>query len=291
MTDGSFTIHDDRVCILGEGPLWHPERRQFFWFDILENRLMTREGDTPHEWVFDEHVSAAGWVDRDTLLVASASKLIRLDLTTGTRERLCDLEADDPATRSNDGRADRHGGFWIGTMSLKGADEAEAGAIWRWRGGELRKLVDKVTISNAICFSPDGRHAYFADTAHQVICRVEVDDDGWPADAPRTFVDLRDTDLHPDGAVTDADGNLWNAQYGAGRIACYSPEGKLVRTVELPASNTTCPAFGGPDLSTLYCTTAAQGIDAVARKVEPRHGMTFAVPGVARGLPEPRVIL
>ena len=118
-------ILDDTACQLGEGPLWHPTRGELFWFDILGKRLH-RLGQS---WAFPTYVSAAGWVDDDTLLIASAIALSRFTLSTGATETLIALEADTPVTRSNDGRADPQGGFWIGTMALNA--EPGAGAILR----------------------------------------------------------------------------------------------------------------------------------------------------------------
>ena len=276
-------IHDQTACTLGEGPLWHPEREELFWFDILGRRLHTRG----RHWQFDEHVSAAGWLDRDSLLIASETALFRFDLRSGTREDVCPLEADDPVTRSNDGRADPWGGFWIGTMG-KGA-EREAGAIYRYFRGELRRLFAPLTITNAICFSPDRRFAYFADTpARRIMRQPLAERDGWPDGDPEPWLDLSQDALNPDGAVTDAKGNLWNAQWGAGRVACYAPDGRFLRAVAFPAPQTTCPAFGGPGLTTLFCTSAAEGLEDAPG---PDHGKTFAADDVTPGVPEPRVIL
>ena len=96
---GAVQIIDERVCHLGEGPLWHPERGQLFWFDINAKQLLTREASGPLMWQFDEHVSAAGWLDHDTLLIASETALFRFDIATGTSEHVIDLEADNPVTR------------------------------------------------------------------------------------------------------------------------------------------------------------------------------------------------
>ncbi len=126
-------IHDDRPCELGEGPLWHPERNQLFWFDILSQRLLTRTAEGPLAWAFPHRVSAAGWVDRDRLLIASEVALSLFDLATGQATPVVSLEADTPATRSNDGRADPQGGFWIGTMGKRA--EPGAGAIYRFYRG------------------------------------------------------------------------------------------------------------------------------------------------------------
>lgn len=284
-------IHDGRVCELGEGALWHPLRRQLFWFDILGKRLHSIEDGVPRSWSFVEMVSAAGWVSRDVLLIAGERDLFLFDLETEEIETLAELEADDPGTRSNDGRADRQGGFWIGTMGKRGGDDPGRGSIWRWYRGELRQLYSGLTIPNSICFSPDGRFAHFSDTLTHRIQRVALDQDGWPAGNAETFVDLGDEGLLPDGATVDAAGNLWNAQWGAGRVACYGPDGRFLKAVPMGAGQTSCPAFGGEGLSTLYCTSALEGMDAAARAVDPDAGKTFAVPSVGTGLPEPQVMI
>ncbi len=277
------TVFDERQCLLGEGPLWHPERRQLFWFDILNKRLLSRENGTPRTWQFDEYVSAAGWVSNAELLIASASKLFLFNLDTGSSQKLCDLEADNPVTRSNDGRADPHGGFWIGTMGFNA--EPQAGSIYRFYKGELRRLFDRITITNAICFAPDGKTAYFADTDAQALYRVPLDEDGWPAAAPDLFLDFRKDGVYPDGAVIDSDGYLWNAQWGANRVARYAPDGTFVEEITFPASQTSCAAFGGDDLGTLFVTSAAVDLSGED------EGKTWQAETTVRGQSEHRVVL
>lgn len=284
MDNTAFHILSETRCILGEGALWHPERGTFFWFDILGHKLFEHDGQDPRHWSFDRAVSAAGWVDRDRLLVASERDLFVFDLGSGTEELLCHLEADIGLTRSNDGRADPMGGFWIGTMGYKG--EAGAGAIYRYHRGALRKLFADITIPNAICFSPDGRQAYFTDTPTRIIRRVALDEDGWPMAEPVDWLDLTAEGLNPDGAVTDAQGNLWNAQWGASRVACYAPDGSFVQALNLPTSQVTCPAFGGQNLTSLMLTTAADG-----RPEDTAAGQTFLVETEVTGRAEPRVRL
>ncbi|MCK7612841.1 SMP-30/gluconolactonase/LRE family protein [Roseibium sediminicola] len=277
------TLFDDRQCTLGEGPLWHPERSQLFWFDILNRQLLSRENGAPRSWQFDEYVSAAGWVSRNELLIASQTQLFLFDLETEESQKLCDLEADKAITRSNDGRADPKGGFWIGTMGIQA--EPGAGAIYRYYKGELRKLYGDITISNAICFAPDGSTACFSDTARQTIQKVALDADGWPAGDPELFVDLGPEDLKPDGAVIDSEGHLWNAQWGANRVARYAPDGSFVEAISFPAKQVSCPAFGGAELATLYATTAAEGLDGED------EGKTYSADASARGQLEHRVVL
>ncbi|MEM7643725.1 MAG: SMP-30/gluconolactonase/LRE family protein [Pseudomonadota bacterium] len=282
-------VWDDRVCALGEGPLWHPERQQLFWFDITGKRLLSRDGDTPLDWQWDEMISAAGWVDRDTLMVVGETGFWRFDIASGDREKLVDLEADDPDTRSNDGRADPVGGFWMGTMGKRA--EPGRGGIYRYFRGEVRKLYHDVTVPNAICFAPDGTLAYFADTEKGAIWRQAIDRAGWPSGPAEVFVDFSPIGLNPDGAVCDADGNVWVAQWGAGRVACHRSDGQFLRAVSCGAAHTTCPAFGGADLRTLFVTSATQGVDEDGLAHQPGSGRTWAAQVPVTGAAERRVVL
>jgi sugar lactone lactonase YvrE len=278
-------IFSDTRCTLGEGALWHPERGQLFWVDIPAGRLLTREGDEERSWSFDRPVSTAGWIDAGTLLVASATDLFRLDLASGAAESVVALEADDPVTRSNDGRADPWGGFWIGTMGRNA--EPGAGAIYRYYRGELRRLVGGITISNAICFAPNGAFACFCDTTARKILRWRLAEaHGWPVGEPEIYLDFAGTEWGPDGAVIDAAGAFWNAQWGAGRVARYAADGRFLAEWTLPTPQVTCPAFGGRGFTTLYVTTAAEGRDDDAAA-----GRTYRIETRLRGQAEHRVIL
>jgi sugar lactone lactonase YvrE len=275
-------IFDSRPCELGEGPLWHPVCERLFWFDILNRTLHSQT----RSYAFPFIVSAAGWTGPGTLLLASETGLHHLNLDSGDHSPFAPM--DDAALRSNDGRADRQGGFWFGMMGKRA--EPGAGAIWRWYRGELRALFRGLTIPNAISFTPDGRAAQFTDTLTGKVLKVALDPDGWPVGAPQVWLDLTAEGLNPDGAVVDADGLFWNAQWGAGRVAAYAPDGTFVRSVETPgAPQASCPAFGGPDMKTLFITTALEGMSAEDRAKHPASGQVFAFPGVARGIPEPQV--
>ncbi|SLN60639.1 L-arabinolactonase [Pseudoruegeria aquimaris] len=286
----SNDVFDDRRLTLGEGPLWHPLRKQFFWFDILNRQLCSNVNGEALTWQFDEYVSAAGWIDRTRLLIASQSQLFAFDVETGAQAHVVALEADDPVTRSNDGRADPWGGFWIGTMGINA--EPQAGAIYRYYKGELRLLFPEITISNAICFAPDRSCAYFCDTDVGIIMRQGLRaDTGWPTGPAEEWLDLGADGLNPDGAVVDANGNLWNAQWGAGRVACYGPHGGLLQTLSVGAAQATCPAFGGEDGTDLLVTSACADLDADALAADPLAGATFLFKGLAKGQQEHQVML
>lgn len=279
-------IHDHRICQLGEGALWHPERGRFFWFDILGRRLLSQDDHGgPLEWTFPEMASAAGWIDRDRLLVATETSLSVLDLRNGDLDRVADLEADDHVTRSNDGRADRQGGFWIGTMG-KGA-EPGAGAIHRFHRGRIRTLVDTITIPNSICFSPDGRTVHYSDTACGIVWRQSLDDDGWPIGERQVWLDLSAAGWSPDGAVINADGGFCCAIWGKGAVVRFDPEGRQTHRWDVGGRHSSCPSLGGPGLSQLLVTTARDGID----HPDDAQGKTWLLDTGLTGLPEPRVIL
>jgi sugar lactone lactonase YvrE len=121
--------------------------------------------------------------------------------------------------------------------------------------------------------------------------RVALDGDGWPQGTPELFLDLSGGVPEPDGAVVDRDGLLWLAEWNGRGVSAYAPDGTKVRHVGVEASQSSCPAFGGPELSTLFVTSALQGMDEAARSAEPKGGMTFAEADVARGQGENRVVL
>jgi len=276
-----MTPINDIRCALGEGAFWHPERSEFFWFDITGRKLHS----LARSWDFAEMPSAMGWVSHAEVVIATETRLMLFDLNTGDGRTLCALEADNPVTRSNDGLADPQGGFWIGTMGKQA--EKGAGAIWRYHRGELRCLFPGVTISNAICFAPDGKSACFTDTPTRRVMRVALDADGWPVGTPTCWLDLNADGVSPDGAVFAADGSFWVAQWGAGRVVGYAPDGGFIGAVKFPAPHTSCPAFGGPDFQTLFCTTAREG----RQNPHDLDGATFAAQAPVKGMGEHRVRL
>ncbi len=281
-------VLDATPCQLGEGAFWHPERGVFMWFDITGRTLFAAQPGGTHRWPMAEMTSAMGWVDRSRVLLSGETGLALFDLDSGARTPVAAIAADDEALRSNDGRADPWGGFWASTMGKQA--QPGAGAIWRWWRGELRRLHDAITIPNAICFHD--RHAYFADTLRQIVWRQALDPaTGWPEGAPAVFLDLSAEGLIPDGAVTDAAGNLWIAQWGAGRVTCHGPDGRLIRSLPVPARQCSCPVFGGDGLSDLMVTSATQGLGADGMAADPLAGQTFIVRTDATGVAPPRVVV
>ncbi len=291
MTDYAELFIDCR-CQLGEGPLWHRNRSELFWFDIDAGTLFRAngKGEILARVSFGEPVAAAAVIDDQTLLVASATALLTFDIGTGRFAPHLPLEADNPATRSNDSRVCPQGAWWIGTMGRN--SEEGAGTVYHYRNGVLSVIRSGISIPNATCFSPDGHIAYFADSPSRRIEKVALDPEtGLPQGDWQVFVDLSGQSAVPDGAVVDCDGFVWNAEYGSGRVVRYTPDGTIDRIVEVPSPNVTCPSFGGDDLRTLYITTAAQSMDENALTLYPYAGGVFAYALDVPGLPETPVRL
>ena len=283
-------VFSNEKCQLGEGPLWHPLRSELLWFDITNSTLHAQSLDHYKTYKFDQNVSAAAWIDEGSVLISGESDLQILSLDTGDKQVLIKVDADNHITRSNDGRADRQHGFWISTMGKNA--EQNAGAIYRYYKGELRCLHKDITIPNAICFSPNGDTAYFADSMkkHLYIQKLDVQT-GWPLSEAEIFIDFTPMEKTPDGAVTDALGNIWIAFWGEGMVEGYSPDCKSLGQIQCPTPHTTCPAFGGDDFSTLYVTTAMQGLDEEALSKDENAGKTFSAITNIKGMAEPNVLL
>lgn len=278
----------DTVAELGEGAFWHPERQAFFWFDILHKRLHAVQAGTLRVWEMPEIASALGWVDRDRVVLSTETGLHLFDLETGEKRQLAAIGANDRSSRSNDGRADPWGGFWASVMGRRA--EAGRGEIWRWWEGELRQVVNGLTIPNAICFDLSLARAYYADTARGIVWKQPLDPKtGWPEGVPDVFLDLSSEGLNPDGAVVDAEGRFWNAQWGAGRVAIYGSDGRFLNALSVPARQPSCPAFGGPGYRHLHVTSAWEGMSQAVRAADPNAGKSFVGEVEAQGLPEPRV--
>ncbi|MFZ2100569.1 MAG: SMP-30/gluconolactonase/LRE family protein [Oricola sp.] len=263
-------------CKLGEGPTFDPARETLFWFDILGCKRHALHMPTGSETVLDlpEMASAMAVIDAGRDMILTETGLHVLDNATGKLTPHVEIEADNPVTRSNDARVHPSGAFWIGTMGREA--EQGAGAWYRYFRGEVEKLYDRVTIPNACCFSPEGRSAWFVDSRSRKWMRVAVDpSNGAPCGEPELFYDFGAEKGGPDGAVCDAEGNLWIARYGGGRLDCFSPAATCILSIDLPASQTTCPAFAGDGL--IAVTSAWQTMDAEARAADPDAGKTFLV--------------
>jgi sugar lactone lactonase YvrE len=278
-------IFDRTQCDLGEAAFWHQERNALFWIDILAGKLFSRDDRGLRVWQFPDMISAAGVVDKTKLVISGADGLFLFDLETQVSAPLVDFPKGQVALRSNDGRVDPWGGFWASTIGRN--VEPEAGAIYRFFDGKLVLLFDKISIPNGICFAPDRSYACFTDTATQQMMKVSLDALGWPRGPAQVHIDTSAEGLNPDGAVMDATGCLWVAYWGAAKVSRYGPDGQLLMDIAIPATNASCPAFGGASMQRLFVTSARVGLDAPSEM----DGRSFYVDLDITGVAEPRVVL
>lgn len=278
---------------LGEGVLWCERTQSVFWTDIQAARLWNHHpaSGATRSWGMPERLcSMALTADDDRLLLGLASRLAFFSLASGVITPICDVESGLATTRLNDGRCDRQGRFVFGTLN-EDAGRAPIGSFYRLNIDLSLERLDLpgVAISNSICFSPDGRLMYHCDTLSNRILCCDYDPRSGAVSGQRVFVDFAGQPGSPDGSTVDANGYLWNAQWGGARVVRFAPNGRLDRMVEVPTAQPTCPAFGGTDFSTLYVTTAHEGMSPAQREDDAFAGGLFAVAleGV-RGLPEVR---
>ena len=280
--------------LLGEGPLWDVDRGGLWWLDLKRRTIdfWTPEADEHRTWPVPGLVGSAALRPDGRLLVAGT---MFWDFDPSAPEPFtvrAAMPTDEPTTnRFNDGRVDTQGRFVVGTM-----DDAEvdrSGALYRITDSSSGTLGIELLwrgcgIPNAACSSPDGTIGYWADSWGPVIyC---YDPDG-PAASRQRFADAG-SEGGADGACVDAEGHVWLAHWDGWKLSRFRPDGTLERTVRLPVQRPTCPAFGGPDLATLFVTTASHGLPDEERGRQPLAGSVLALPvgdalGIV-GLPEHR---
>lgn len=277
----------DCRCTLGEGPQWQAESGRLYWCDIVGQRLHWLVPDTQRhgQIELDRMVSYAAPLEDGRLLLVGENRLTLLDPERQTQTPFCDVEADNPVTRSNDARVDRHGSLWLSTMGKNA--EPGAGSLYRLHRGTLHTLRTGLTIPNAICFSPEGDTAYFTDTPTGIVMRWALNEEGFPIGEQTPFADFSLCEGNPDGAVIDTEGHMWLALWGAGKVVRLDIHGELSNEIALPVSQPSCPAFGGTDLTTLYITTAHEGLSTETLAATPQAGSLFQARLDVAGLDTP----
>lgn len=274
--------------LLGEGPSWSPRDGALYWVDILAPAVHRYDPvtGTDHEVKLGAMVSAVIPKTTGGLLVATPSGLMTLDMGSKSLSLLCHPEADRPGNRYNDGKCDRLGRLWIGTLDIGVA--ANRGSLFRVDAdGGSKRMDTGFTVSNGLGWSPDNALMYFTDTPRRTIFVYDFDLLSGTISNRRPFITLDVRDGTPDGLTVDEEGCLWVAVWDAWRVSRYSPSGEELMRIRMPVPRPTSCCFGGPNLDTLYITSAAVRLNEQALAAAPLSGALFSVrvPGV-RGLPE-----
>lgn len=248
---------------LGEGALWCARDNAFYWVDILApalNRLSLADG-TVSRW---DMPARLGWVAEHAqggLVGGFQDGVAHITLDPLTISERNDPEPHLPGNRMNDGKADRHGAIWCGTLEM--AEENAIGTLYRLSpSGEWQVVDSGYVVPNGPAFSPCGEWLYHTDSALRTIYRFKLGADGAPDSAHdrEVFIRFTEEDGYPDGMTTDAEGFLWVAHWDGGRITRFAPDGTRVRSIELPARRITNIAFAGENLERMFVTSAAKDL-------------------------------
>ena len=278
----------EQTDLLGECLLWDERGNALYWVDIRRPaiRRLHHASGTVETWPMPDLVGSIAFVaGEDRLLVALPDRIALFDPASAALEPFV-AAPQVPGHRFNDGRVDRQGRFWVGTMH--NVTRAPEGVLYVL--DERRALVPVrtgISIPNSLAWSPDGRTMYFADSLRYTIFAYDFDRATGAMSNERVFVTTTPP-AFADGSAVDAEGCLWNAEFNAARVVRYTPDGRIDRVIEVPVRKPTCCAFGGPDLDILYITTASQFMTPEELAAEPFAGSLLAVEPGVRGLVEPR---
>lgn len=265
-------------AVTGEAPFWDAREGRLWWIDIQGQRLLCFSPQSGRQcaWSLPSMPGLVVGREHSGLLLGLEDGFYAFDSDHGLGDRLVPVEPDDPRTRLNDGKPDHSGRLWFGSMDKTGSG-LPIGALYRLNhDGAVARIRSNVRVPNAICFSPDGRTAYFADSRSDVVEASPYDPATGEAGASRAFVTYRDGE-HPDGACVDSAGCIWIAVVGGSRIERRRPDGELDLIVELPVSRPTMPMLGGSDGRTLFVTSQRRFLSAERLKAEPFAGDLLAV--------------
>jgi sugar lactone lactonase YvrE len=268
--------------VLGENALWHPLLQRFYWVDIEAGRLHWLSADRlqVHQHLLPQRIGSFGVLDvpadapfQFVLALETGFALYHPD--TGALRWLARPELQMRGNRFNDGRTDRQGRFWAGSMVETRYQREQSGALYQLnRRGDAVCHLRQLEISNGLCWSLDGRRMYHADSPRHQIWQYDFSPEQATLSQPRLFAAFADN-ASPDGSTIDAEDYLWTALWGTSTVVRLDPQGQVNLTLTLPVSQPSSVAIGGEQGDLLFVTTSRLGLDARQLAEQPAAGDLF----------------
>lgn len=272
---------------LAEGPYWSPEEQRLHWVDILAPAMISGDPANGSRKTTPMPELLGCIVPRASGGFVMATESGIKAIADGKITTLAEPEADMPGNRFNDGKCDRAGRFWAGTLAIN--TTPDQGALWRLDvDGSVHKMGSGIHISNGLGWSPDDKTFYFTDTGRRTIYAYDFDLKSGEIANRRPFAVVPEGTGTPDGLTIDSEGFVWSAQWDGWCVTRYDPEGKVERVINLPVPRPTSCTFGGPNLDILYVTTARIRLSAQQLAETPLSGSVLAVDVGIKGLAEPK---
>ena len=287
MPEISCAVKAENIC--GECPVWNQDEEALYWIDI-RSKTMNRYAPSTglfKSWNLPEEIYSFAFRENGGLVAAAESGFVFLDLDKEKIEQLGNPEPDLTENRLNDGKCDPIGRFWAGSMHIPRS--RNAGLLYRLDPDlTWHRIADGVMVGNGLAWSPDGRTMYWSDSRNQIIYSFDYDISKGTTGNRRVFARLSDNQGRPDGAAVDCEGYYWTACFNGGRVIRFSPQGRIDREIPFPVTNVTMCTFGGPELRTMYVTTARLGLSDEELHHQPLAGSLLAMEVDVPGLPASR---
>ncbi|PTV97765.1 sugar lactone lactonase YvrE [Halanaerobium saccharolyticum] len=276
----------DAKAQIAEGPFWDQEKQFLYWVDILGKTInLYNPAAAKNELIqLDKMIGALIPAENGKLLAALEDGLYLIDAKTSEQEFLVNPESNNDQTRFNDGKCDRRGRFWVGTMDLE--EKRELGTLYCLdQELNLVEKIKNVKISNGLAWSLDNKTMYYIDSPTKEVLAFDYDLETAEITNKRVIISFAEAEGVPDGMTIDAEGKLWIAHFGGGQVSRWNPNsGEKIDSVQLPVSNVTSCAFGGKNLDELYITTASVGLSEEEKEAQPLAGGIFRYQAGVKGL-------
>jgi sugar lactone lactonase YvrE len=294
--DYQLSLLVDAHATIGESPTWVAEENALYWIDVKAPSLnrITLEGAHQKSWKLSSDVGAFALTRDGGAIVALRGGIHRLDLESGALKQLAPPPFDPELFRFNEGICDAKGRFWVGVMfdPVESDPESRSGSMYSWtQAGGLRHEPDAAELHNGMAWSADGRRFFVSHSYRREIYRFDFDPEAGKLSNRQLFASIAGEGVGiPDGAAIDVEGAYWCALHDGGRLRRFMPDGSVDRDIELPVSKPTMCVFGGPEMDTLYITSAADGLTPAQLQREPHAGAVFTLKPGVQGISRPFLV-